>query len=108
MDSTIKTRTPEVIYENGDRYILDTNNKVPEVNSFVLSGILPTSKKENDEEKFNFIYSTRFWAMIIAALSVYLKSKGWIGDEEMTLLTTVSSLFVAIKTFDKTVDKFTK
>lgn len=55
-------------------------------------------------KKLEFLSSTRFWALIIGALSVYLKTKGWIGDAEMQLIATVSAGFITIKTVDRSVD----
>lgn len=53
------------------------------------------------EPKFGFIYSTRFWVMIIGALAIYLQMKGLIGDAEMWLVGTISAGFVGIKTIDR-------
>lgn len=57
------------------------------------------------DEKFEFLKSTRFWAMAIGAVSVYLKSKGLIGDPEVQLLATLSAGFVAIRTVDRATEK---
>jgi hypothetical protein len=56
-----------------------------------------------ENSKFDFIFSTRFWAMIIGALSIYLKAKGLIGEPEMMLIATITAGFVAVKTLDKNV-----
>lgn len=39
--------------------------------------------------------------MVIGALSVYLKTKGLIGEPEMALLATLAAGFVAIRTVDR-------
>jgi hypothetical protein len=55
--------------------------------------------------KFAFLTSTRFWAMIIAAVAIYLQTKGWIGDAEMMLIATIASGFTVIGTVDRLGDK---
>lgn len=50
---------------------------------------------------FSFVQSTRFWVMLVGAVSVYLNAKGLIGDAEMTLVASVSALFVSIRTIDR-------
>jgi hypothetical protein len=52
-------------------------------------------------EKLQFITSTRFWAMVIGAFSIYLKTKGYIGEAEMLLIATITGGFVVVKTTDK-------
>ncbi len=54
------------------------------------------------ESKFEFLKSTRFWAIVIGATSVYLQSKGIIGDPEMLLIATITSGFTVVKTIDRT------
>lgn len=58
-------------------------------------------------QKLEFLTSTRFWALIIGAFSVYLNNKGWIGEAEMQLIATITGIFITIKTVDRTVDKTT-
>ena len=41
-------------------------------------------------QPFAFIYATRFWALVIGAISIYAKLKGWIGEPEMTLIATIT------------------
>jgi hypothetical protein len=53
------------------------------------------------KEKFEFLFATRFWAMVIGALSIYLKAKGIIGDAEMILIATIMGGFVTVKSLDK-------
>lgn len=48
-----------------------------------------------------FLASNRFWAMVIAAVSYYLQSKGIIGDAEMILIATIAGGFVGVRTFDR-------
>ena len=52
-------------------------------------------------KQFEFLKSNRFWAMVIGAVSIYLKSKGWIGEPEMLLIATITSGFVAVRTIDR-------
>lgn len=54
---------------------------------------------------FDFLNSPRFWAMVIAAVSVYLKTKGWIGEAEMMLIATITSGFTIVRTIDRISDK---
>lgn len=56
---------------------------------------------EEQPPKFDFLTSTRFWALIIGALSIYLQTKGWIGEAEMMLIATVTAGFTTIKTLDR-------
>jgi hypothetical protein len=53
------------------------------------------------QEKFSFLYATRFWALVIGAISIYLKTKGIIGDSEMVLIATITGGFITVKTIDK-------
>lgn len=55
--------------------------------------------------KWAFLKSTRFWAITIAAVSIYLQAKGWIGDAEMTLISTVMGGFTVVRTVDRFADK---
>lgn len=56
-------------------------------------------------EKFAFLTSTRFWAMIIGAISIYLQTKGYIGEAEMALIATISGGFITIATIDRAAEK---
>lgn len=53
------------------------------------------------QDKFDFIYSLRFWSMVIGALSIYLQTKGYIGEPEMALIATITAGFVTVKTIDR-------
>lgn len=53
------------------------------------------------KDKFLFLTSTRFWALIIGAVMFYLKAKGWVGESEMILANTILGGFIAIKTIDR-------
>lgn len=48
--------------------------------------------------------STRFWALVIGALAVYAKMKGWIGEPEMILIDTIMGGHILVRTTDRTVD----
>ncbi len=52
-------------------------------------------------EKLQFLTSSRFWAIVIGALSIYAQSKGWIGEPEMILIATIMGGFTAIRTVDR-------
>ncbi len=54
---------------------------------------------------FSFIRSTRFWAIVIGALSIYLQSKGFIGDPEMILIATITGGFTVVRTIDRAAEK---
>ncbi len=53
------------------------------------------------KEKFSFISSTRFWSMVIGAVSVYLSAKGYIGDAERNLIATLAVGFIGVRTVDR-------
>lgn len=55
--------------------------------------------------KFEFLTSSRFWAIVIGAVSVYLQSKGYIGDPEMMLIATITTGFTIVRTIDRVGDK---
>jgi hypothetical protein len=54
---------------------------------------------------FPFLRATRFWAMTIAALSIYAQSKGWIGEPEMLLIATITAGFVTVRTIDRATER---
>lgn len=51
--------------------------------------------------KFDFLTSSRFWAMVIGAVSIYLQSKGVLGEPEMLLIATITGGFTLVRTFDR-------
>lgn len=53
------------------------------------------------KDRFLFLTSTRFWALVIGAVMFYLKVKGWIGEPEMILANTILAGFITIKTIDR-------
>jgi hypothetical protein len=55
--------------------------------------------------RLEFLTSNRFWALFIGALTIYLETKGWIGEAERNLLTTLMGGFVTVGTIDKFADK---
>ncbi len=57
---------------------------------------------------YAFLTSTRFWVMILGALAVYGETKGWIGEPERNLIATISTVFITVKTLDRTVDSASK
>ncbi len=58
-----------------------------------------------EKPKWEFLKSTRFWAIVIAAVSVYLQQKGIFGQEEMQLIATVTGAFTVIRSLDRVSDK---
>lgn len=52
-------------------------------------------------EKLEFLKSTRFWALVIGAVTLYLQSKGVIGEAELTLIGTIVSGFIGVRTIDR-------
>lgn len=55
-----------------------------------------------------FLKSTRFYAILIGALAIYLQSKGYIGDPEMVLIATITAAFTVVKTVDRNIDKISE
>lgn len=52
-------------------------------------------------EKFAFIYSTRFWAIVLIGVVGYLEARGFIGGAERTLIWTIAGAFGVVKTVDR-------
>ena len=52
-----------------------------------------------------FLRSQRFYALVIGAVSFYLKTKGLIGEPEMVLIATITAGFATIRTVDRISDK---
>jgi len=52
-------------------------------------------------EKLDFLKSTRFWALVIGAVTLYLQSKGFIGESELTLIGTIVAGFIGVRTIDR-------
>lgn len=57
--------------------------------------------KKNEFTWPKLLRSERFWAMILAAVSVYVEAKGFIGAEERNLIATILTAFVGIRTIDR-------
>ncbi len=51
--------------------------------------------------KLEFLTSTRFWAIVVAAFSIYAKAKGIIGEDEMLLISTIMGGFITVRTIDR-------
>jgi hypothetical protein len=51
--------------------------------------------------KFDFLKSTRFWAIVIGSVAVYLQAKGIFGEAEMILTASITSLFTLVRTIDR-------
>ncbi len=54
---------------------------------------------------FAFLYATRFWALVIGAVSIYCERKGWIGEPEMILIATIMAGFVTVRTVDRATEQ---
>jgi hypothetical protein len=54
---------------------------------------------------FSFLKSLRFWSLVVGAVVLYLKAKGWIGVEETALIETILGGFIAIRTVDRVGEK---
>ena len=52
-------------------------------------------------EHFTFIYSSRFWALVMLAISVALNSYGILPQETMNALITLLGGYIAVGTIDK-------
>jgi hypothetical protein len=52
-------------------------------------------------ENFEFLKASRFWAMVIGAVALYLQNKGVIGEAELTFIVTIISGFIGIRTVDR-------
>lgn len=59
-------------------------------------------------ERFAFLTSNRFWAVVIGAVTLYLKTKGYIGDAETVLIETIVAPFVVIRTVDRAYEKISE
>jgi len=102
MDSAkAKTGLPRELAINGDTYTL-VPVKIPvQVNYDPIPGVPETITKEST---FIFLQSPRFWALVIGAVSYYLQQKGLFGSEEMTLVATITGLFITIRTLDRSAE----
>lgn len=54
---------------------------------------------------FAFLKSTRFWSLVIGAVSIYLKTKGYIGEPEMVLISTITAGFITVRTIDRATEQ---
>lgn len=56
---------------------------------------------DNGEKLWELFGSSRFQALVIIAVANYLRAKGYIGQEEVILVTTILGGHVAIRTIDR-------
>ena len=56
-------------------------------------------------DKWSFIYSTGFWAVVIISISTYLADTGVITEALKLAIWTLAGGFTTIRTLDKTIDK---
>ena len=56
-------------------------------------------------KKFEFLTSTRFWALVVAALVLYARTKGVIADAEVILIETILGGFIGVRTIDRASEK---
>lgn len=68
-----------------------------------LQGIPGSLKYMNEDSKWLFVTSTRFWAIVIGAVSIYLQKKGIFGDAEMFLIATITAGFTVVRTIDRNI-----
>lgn len=54
---------------------------------------------------FAFLKAERFWALVIGALAVYGKLKGWLGEPEMALIATITAGFITVRTVDRATEQ---
>jgi len=54
-----------------------------------------------NKERFGFLSSNRFWAVIIGAVILYLNEEAIINDNLTALLETIMLSFVGIRTIDR-------
>ncbi len=59
-------------------------------------------------DKLEFLIAPRFWALVIGALSIYLKAKGYIGEAEMALIATITAGFITVRTIDRASEQVVK
>lgn len=55
--------------------------------------------------KWAFIFSVRFWVMVVGIVSVYAQAKGWIGEPERNAIAAFSAAFLTVGTVDRIGDK---
>jgi len=69
--------------------------------------LLPEVTKDTT---WDFLRSTRFWIMLLGVVGVYLETKGfsWWGEAERNLVASIATIFITIKTVDRTVDKLSQ
>ena len=58
-------------------------------------------------DKWAFIQSTRFWAIVVIGIVGYLENLGYIGPNERELVCTIAGAFGIVRTFDRAVDRVT-
>lgn len=52
-------------------------------------------------EKFPFLKSTRFWAIVVMSLAIWLGSYGWMPVELVEFIKLVTAGHVGIRTVDR-------
>lgn len=58
------------------------------------------------DNKFAFIYSTRFWAYVVGAIAMSIGPDGVLtGPELHTALMSLVAVFAGTKTIDRAIDK---
>ena len=56
-------------------------------------------------KSFAFLQATRFWALVIGAVSIYAQQKRWIGEAEMLLIATITGGFTIVRTVDRATEQ---
>jgi len=52
-------------------------------------------------KKLSFLKSSRFWAMVLGAVMLYLQQEGIVDQNLANLIATITGGFVGVKTVDK-------
>lgn len=55
----------------------------------------------NIKKELEFLFASRFIALVLGATTVYLRTKGWIGEAESNFIYTIAGGFITVKTVDK-------
>ena len=90
----------------------DTYDKVPEEfdeDNYLVDELLEDEKHFmslfEKGGRLEFLTANRFIAVVIGAITIYCETKGWIGEPERNLITTIMGSFVTVSTIDKFAEK---
>lgn len=80
----------------------------PSASNSALGEVLDVSLVNTaPSETWAFLKAPRFWVMLIGALAVWGNTRfpELIGEPEMQLIATIATVFIAVRTFDRSIDK---